>query len=215
MSEIPFVNRLGDAVERAAAARIPTRRRRIRRRLTVGALSVAIVATGVAAASGVFSSPEQLAASAVGCYERPSFNANTSVLSTGEDSPIDTCRRVLHTDGPLVACMADHHVAVFPGGAEVCDKLGLAPLPPGYAPARAKVNAFARDVQAIETSADCIPPRELAQRVRRCLAARPAGRAGARGCGSTWKTAPAARSPASAETDHAASRARSTPTVTA
>jgi hypothetical protein len=215
MSEIPFVNRLGDAVERAAAARIATRRRRIRRRLTVGALSFAIVATGVAAASGVFSSPEQLATSAVGCYERPSFNANTSVLSTGEDSPIDTCRRVLHTDGPLVACMADHHVAVFPGGAEVCDKLGLAPLPPGYAPARAKLNAFARDVQAIETSADCIPPRELARRVQALLDRTP-GWSGWR----TWlrldvENGPAARSPASAETDHAASRARSTPTVTA
>jgi hypothetical protein len=165
MSEIPFVNRLGDAIEQAAARR----RRPIRRRLTIGAIGIAIAASGVAAASGVFSSAEQLAAGPVGCYDRPSFNANTSVLSTGEESPIDTCRRVLHTDGPLVACMADHHVAVFPGGADVCDRLGLAPLPAGYGPARAKVNAFARDVQALETSADCIPPRELARRVQALL----------------------------------------------
>jgi hypothetical protein len=169
MSEIPFVNRLGDEIEQAAAARIATRRSRIRRRLVVGAVGFAVAASGVAAASGVFSSAEQLASSPVGCYERPSFNANTSVLSTGEESPVDTCRRVLHTDGPLVACMADAHVAVFPGGAEVCDRLGLAPLPVGYTSARAKVTAFARTLQAMETSADCIPPRELARRVQGLL----------------------------------------------
>lgn len=169
MSEIPFVNRLGDEIEQAAAARIATRRSRIRRRLVVGAVGFAVAASGVAAASGVFSSADQLAANAVGCYDRPSLNANVSVLSTGEDSPVDTCRRVMHTDRPLVACMGDGHVAVFPGGAQVCEKLGLAPLPAGYTPARAKVNAFARDVQAIETSADCIPPRALERRVQALL----------------------------------------------
>jgi hypothetical protein len=75
----------------------------------------------------------------------------------------------MHTDRPLVACMGDGHVAVFPGGAAVCGKLGLAPLPAGYAPARAKVNALARDIAAIETSADCIPPEQMARRVQALL----------------------------------------------
>jgi hypothetical protein len=169
MSEIPFVKQLGDAIEQAAAMRIATRRNRIRRRIVVGAVGFAVAASGVAAASGVFSSAEQLASTAVGCYERASLDSNVAVLSTGEESPVDTCTRVLHTSAPLTACMADGSVAVFPGGAAVCDRLGLAPLPAGYAPARAKVNALARDVSALETSADCISPQVLAQRVQGLL----------------------------------------------
>jgi hypothetical protein len=168
MSEIPFVNALGDAIERSAAAHIAARRGRLRRRITFGAVGVAIAATGVAAASGVFSNPEQLAGAGVACYERASLNTNVSVLSTGEQTPIETCRQVLKTDAPLVAC-AGESVAVFPGGKGTCEELGLRPLPAQYETARAKVNAFARDVMALEQSADCIPPRELAGRVQALL----------------------------------------------
>jgi hypothetical protein len=61
MSEIPFVDALGAELERKAAARIAGRRGRIRRRIVIGGLSFAIAATGVAAASGVFGTPEELA----------------------------------------------------------------------------------------------------------------------------------------------------------
>jgi hypothetical protein len=161
---IPFVSALGDELERAIAAR----RRRVRRRIGIGALSFAVAATGVAAASGVFNTPEQLAGTSVGCYDRASLDANVSVLSTGADTPVDTCRRVLGVDGPLVAC-ANGAVAVFPGGPGTCERLGLEPLPPEYDAARAKVLAFADAVRAIETSEECVPPRELARRVQALL----------------------------------------------
>jgi hypothetical protein len=164
MSEIPFVNRLGDAIERSAAAHIAGRRGRIRRRITLGALGFLVAATGVAAASGVFSSPERLASTGIGCYERASLTADVSVLSTGEQTPIETCRRVLRSDVPLVAC-ADEAVHVFPGGPGTCEQLGLEPLPRAYTAARQRVNAFAREVMALEQRIDCLPPREFARRV--------------------------------------------------
>ena len=169
MSEIPFVQRLGDAIEQAASARIAARRSRIRLRITIGALGFALLAGGTAAATGVFSTPEQLASSSVGCYDRPSLDGNVSILSTTDRSPVATCAKVLGTDGALTACAARGHVAVLPGGPEVCEQVGLAPLPADYAPARTKVVAFAREVGAIEASADCIPPRRLAQRVQALL----------------------------------------------
>jgi hypothetical protein len=169
VSEIKFVNRLGDSIERSAAARIASRRRRIRRRITLGALGFAVAATGVAAASGVFSSPEQLASTSIACYERASLSANVAVLSAGGQTPIETCRRVLKTDAQLIAC-ADHGVHVFPGGPATCDKLGMEPLPREYTAARRRVTAFARDVMALEKRTDCLPPQEFARRVDALLA---------------------------------------------
>lgn len=167
MSEIPFVKSLGDAIERSAAERIAGRRRRIRRRLTIGVLGFAVAATGVAAASGVFSTPEQLASSGVACYDRASLDGGASVLSPGEATPIATCRRVLHIKGPMVACAAES-VAVFPGRAGTCEKLGLRPLPATYTTARAKVLKLERRVTAIESSG-CIPTEQFARRVQTLL----------------------------------------------
>ena len=171
MSEIPFVNQLGDEIEQAAAARIAARRGRIRRRVVVGTIGFAVAATGVAAASGVFTAgtPEQLATSGIGCYDRADLqHANVSVLSTGTASPTETCRRVMHTQGPLVAC-GGPAVMVFPGGPGTCEKLGLQPLPAEYDAARKRVNRLARRIEAIETSVDCWDPRDLARRVQTLL----------------------------------------------
>jgi hypothetical protein len=166
MSEIPFVKALGDELERKIAAR----RGRIRRRIGVGAVCFAVVATGVAAASGFLTgSPEQLAGNAVGCYDRADFtDANTAVLSTGEDTPIETCRRVLGIEGPLVAC-AGQVVLVFPGGPGTCERLGFEPLPPEYATARARVLMLERELAELEASADCVPLEEFAARAQRTL----------------------------------------------
>jgi hypothetical protein len=168
VSEIKFVNQLGDAIERSAAAAI-ARRRRFRRRITLGALGFTIAATGVAAGSGVFSSPEELAGNAIGCYDRASLTANTAVLHAGDQSPVETCRRVLKTDARLVAC-AGEVVHVFPGGPGTCRKLGLAPLPAEYAAARLRVNELAREVLELERRIDCLPPAEFAERVDALLA---------------------------------------------
>jgi hypothetical protein len=168
MSEIPFVKALGDEIERSAAERIASRRKRIRRRITLGALGFAVAATGVAAASGVFSSPEQLANNGVACFDAPALNRNVTVVATGELSPIETCRRILKTDKPLVAC-ADEAVHVFPGGPGTCEKLGMQPLPAEYDAARKRVNAFAREVTALEQRVGCMPTDEFAERVQDIL----------------------------------------------
>ena len=162
---IPFVQALGDELERAIAAR----RRRVRRRIGIGAVSFAILATGVAAASGVFSPAEQLASTGIACYEQPSLDGGAAVLSPGSRSPIEACRRELGTDGPLVACRAPEHVAVLPGGSGLCAKLGLEPLPREYASARARVLALERRLATVERSADCVLLDEFAGRAQRVL----------------------------------------------
>jgi len=163
---IPFVQALGDELERAIAAR----RGRIRRRIVIGGLGFAIAATGVAAASGVLSgSPEQLAANAVVCYERPDpDNSSAGILSTGDETPIETCRRVLKTEGPLVACAAEA-VYVFPGRPGTCERLGFEPLPPEYDTARARVLVLERELAVLEASADCVPLDEFAERAQGVL----------------------------------------------
>jgi hypothetical protein len=174
MSEIPFVKALGDEIERSAAERIATRGRRIRRRITFGAIGFAIAATGVAAASGVlWSSPEQLASTSVGCYEKADpEHSGVSVVNPGEQTPVQACRRFLG-DGPLVAC-ADAQVVVLPGGPGTCKRLGLAPVPAGYEPAREQFNRLAGQIMALERARDCWPPEELAARVQDLLDRSPA-----------------------------------------
>ena len=163
MSEIPFVKALGDELEQKIAAR----RGRIRRRIVIGSLGFAIAATGVAAASGVFSPAEQLASTGIACYDQPNLDGGASVLSPGAQSPVEACRK--RTDGPLVACRAPEHVAVLPGGPGLCAKLGLEPLPPEYKTARARVLVLERELAALETSADCVPLDEFARRAQGVL----------------------------------------------
>jgi hypothetical protein len=166
MSEIPFVKALGDELERKIAAR----RGRLRRRIVIGGLGFAIAATGIAAASGVLSgSPEQLASNAVGCYESADFGrSGAGIVSTGDETPIETCRRVLKTERPLVAC-AGEYVLVFPGGPGTCERLGFKPLPPEYTTARARVLELERELAALEASADCVPLDEFAERAQAVL----------------------------------------------
>lgn len=178
MNEIPFVTALGDAIERSAAAHIAGRGRRIRRRLTAGVLAFAVLASGTAAATGVFTnSPEQLATTGISCYETASLeHSDVSVLSTGTAAPINACRRALGTDGPLVAC-AGPAVMVFPGPPGTCEKLGLKPLSAAYDAARRKVNRLGGKIEAIEATKDCWDPHQLAARVQGLLHRTPGWRA--------------------------------------
>ena len=109
---IPFVQALGDELERAIAAR----RRRVRRRIAFGAVSFAVLASGVAAASGVFSaSPDQLATSGIGCYSKADLeHADVTVLSVNASDPVEACRSSAGLRGPAVAC-AGPAVIVLPG----------------------------------------------------------------------------------------------------
>lgn len=170
MSEIPFVQHLGDAIETAAETRARQRTSRFRRRLSAGGVAIAVAATGVAAASGVFSGAEKLASTSVGCYERADLAANVAVISPGTSSPADACARVLKGAGPLVVCAAPDHVVVFPRAkGATCAQVGLRALPADYAPIRAGINAFARELEQLEASVDCLPPREFERRVQALL----------------------------------------------
>lgn len=159
---IPFVQALGDELERAIAAR----RGRIRRRITIGAVGFAVAASGVAAASEFFGSPEQLATTSVGCYDRADMTAGVSVVSVAEGTPVEACRRVMGTDRPLVACADSAQVVVLPD--TTCAEAGLRQLPAEYSAARARFIALERAIAALEAS-ECIPPEALAERVQRLL----------------------------------------------
>jgi hypothetical protein len=205
MSEIPFVNALGDAIERSAAAHIAGRPRRFRRRFIGGALAFALLATGVAAASGVFRSapPAQLATAGVSCYSTADLrHPDVSVLATTA-APVAACRRALRIDGPLVAC-AGPDVMVFPGPQGTCRRLGLEPLPAAYYAARRKVDRLGRKIGAIEATRDCWDPRQLAARVQALLDRTPGWRG--------WRTrvrAPLAEGPCGAVSHDDGAGARS------
>ena len=174
MSEIPFVKALGDALEGAIAAPAPSRRRAPRRRLVLGLAGAVVFAAGGLAVAALLDSPEKLAANSVGCYDSASLDANVSVPN-GVGAPLAQCAAVYESEHqpvpPLVACVRGSVVAVFPGSGEaVCRGLGLSPLPAGYATAREKVGTLERDVIALEKTADCIAPAELARRVDALLA---------------------------------------------
>ena len=135
----------------------------------IGGLGLAIAATGVAAASGVFSTPEQLAGNAVGCYEHADLeNSDVSVLSPGQDTPIETCRRELGIEGPLVAC-AGRGRARVPRRPGTCERLGYEPLPAEYTTARARVLELQRELAASRRRPTASRSSEFAARAQRVL----------------------------------------------
>ena len=172
MSEIPFVNRLGDAIDAAVAgAAEPARRRRRRRRGLAVLLGALITAGGGVALGGLFSDPTQLAANSVSCYEAPDLRGGTTVIWPGGRSPTQACaafrRDTGQLAGALVACDAKTGVVVFPGrGERACERAGLRPLTAQYSSERVRVRALEHALFALEDSADCIAPREFASRVR-------------------------------------------------
>src|SRR5258705_7681403 len=75
------------------------------------------------------------------------------------------------TVSAMVACANGSSVAVVPGAdASTCARLGLEPLPAGFAASQEKVAKLAQGVMALEGSQDCIRPDELARGVERLLA---------------------------------------------
>jgi hypothetical protein len=174
MSEIPYVNRLGDELERAI--RRPARSPR-RRRLGLFALAGALLVSGTALAAGLLSGDvEKQAAAQVECYDGadPDFSGSVAVVppeaGSATASPVELCRRALDRAMPLVACSREGNVAVIPGRRPSdCAAAGFAPLDPAYARARRRVARLERRILAIETSSDCIPRDELVRRIQRLL----------------------------------------------
>lgn len=173
MSEIPYVNRLGDALDEAIArpARTPHLRRLGRRRYLAVALAALAVAGGGAAVAGMFTDPVEIGFGAVGCFNRPSTDSDVAIVSDPTRSPVEVCASALLNDGldasDLIACRwAGHGIVVLPHeGRGNCAELGLSPVPLSYARARrraAKLQAFA---VRFERGAGCLPSPEFARRL--------------------------------------------------
>ena len=173
MSEIPFVNRLGDAIQAAITSPAAARHRvSLRRRLGLLAVAALLLVGATAAATRILGTPEELAASGITCLED---NGGAGVWDPGR-SPIQACAQEYRHQHPgrpvpaMVACVDGPSVVVVQAhDPQVCARRGLAPLPAVYTPARAKVAKLERDILALEATADCIPPEELAARVQALL----------------------------------------------
>ena len=98
MSEIPFVNQLGDALETAIAkpARAPRLRRLGRRRYLAVALAALAVTGGSAAVAELFTDPVEIGFGAVGCFEQPSTDGNVAVISDPTSTPVELCAARWH-----------------------------------------------------------------------------------------------------------------------
>ncbi len=172
MSEIPFVNRLGDALDEAIATPQRAKARRPRRRRFGGlAVAVFLLGAGGVTVAEILDDPERLATAEVACYSEATLEPGLVSVQSGEGrSPTAVCADVLRTDAALVACARkEGFVSVFPGPPDTCERLGLKPLPAGYDDARRKVARLRANVDRVVRSADCIPPEVLARRLQRVL----------------------------------------------
>ncbi len=185
MSEIPFINRLGDALEYATA--VPPARRR--RRWLLGrpsrlAIALAVLAAGAAAAAQtLLSSPVQRAAiNGIGCYDGTGTGSSGAFDIYGP-SPIAACRRAYAEEhsplarpgARLIACVGGQGpiAMVFAAGADPagqCRRLGFRPLPHGYASAASSVATLDRAILATWRGRACIAPAALVKRIDAVLA---------------------------------------------
>ena len=191
MSEINFVNLLGDALERAIQAKMasstPGARRRRWLRLPAGRGRVILALVALALAGGALAatlqSPTRLAAGGVSCSEGIS---NTSPGPEGVAlnglSPVAACLREYRREGVaalthpgvrFVACQQPGflvHVMVADERPNQCQRLGLLPLPPGYSEATSRVALLEQSLGRLQRGRDCIAPSVLASEIRGLLA---------------------------------------------
>ena len=174
MTEIPFINRLGDAIERAIAA--PQARRaswRLRRGGLVLVAAVVALAMAAIAVAHVLSSGDELSTRSIACYTEPALGGDVTVVAN-DRAPVAACAEAYRKMGQrvpqLVACATDSVVAVIPGSSlAACARLQLHQLPAGYAASQAKTAQLARAVMAVEGQQDCISPASLAHSVQKLL----------------------------------------------
>ena len=173
MSEIPYVNQLGDALDDAIArrARSPRVRRLGRRRYLAVALAALALTGGGAAVAGLFTDPVEIGFGAVGCFEQPSTDGNVAVVSDPSRTPVQTCAAAMssvgYAESDLLACQWEGHgIVVVPHeGRRSCAAHGLAPVPATYTSARKRALRLETDVKAFERAAGCLPPAEFARRL--------------------------------------------------
>jgi hypothetical protein len=173
MSEIPYVNQLGEAFDVAIArrARTPRLRRLGRRRYLAVALAALTVAGGGAAAAGLFTDPVEIGFGNVACYEGTEPSGNVAIISDPTVAPAELCASSLPSLGfearDLIACQWPGHgvVVVVRGDRGGCTSRELAPVPPAYARARHRAVRLQALVMEFERRAGCLAPREFARRL--------------------------------------------------
>jgi hypothetical protein len=175
MTEIPFIDRLGDTIEAAIAA--PERRRarwQLRRGALVLVAAIAVLAVAAIALAHVLSNPDDLAARSIACYTSGDLGSDVTVVAN-DRAPVAACadayRQMGQTVPALVACTNGSSVAVIPGtDTSACTRAGLQSLPQRYAASQVKVARLSRAVMTLERAQDCVAPDELARGVERLLA---------------------------------------------
>jgi hypothetical protein len=191
MSEISYVNRLGDALDAAIAATPAHTRGRLRfrrpgRRWRAALVVVVLAGGGVATASALLQPPSATtqAASGITCYSATSLGGGdmyADVEANGR-SPLEACRDTFAADGPaslgtagaaLVACVKSGlGVVVLEGDGDPnqCSKQGMfAFQASSYAGAQTSVDTLLRALTALGANRTCIPAATLVAEVQLTL----------------------------------------------
>jgi hypothetical protein len=178
VSEIPFVNQLGDALERGAVTAMAPRRRLWAPRHLRLIVVVALLAVAGGASAAVLlsrSTATELAANDVACY---GAGGGVTVLASDGSSPTVLCSHALGgapSAASLVACIGGSgangpSVRVYPArSSDECQRRGLAPLPAAYAFAQARAAALGRALLAVLDSSDCVPLAQFTVRAQGLL----------------------------------------------
>jgi hypothetical protein len=175
VSQIPYLSRLGDALEAAAARSAAPRRLGLHGRMAILAAAGVLIAAGTATARILATPEERQAANFVYCADQVALNRGMTGLPARIGvSPIQTCtdlwKEAKGTVPPLTACLRDAGVVVFPtADPAVCAGLGLKPVSPEFQQAKQRYDELGRRVRAIQRSRDCWTPKQLAARIRRLL----------------------------------------------
>lgn len=174
MTQIPFIESLGDALEAAAAERT-TARFRIRRRpwLLIAVAALVLVGGAGALAATLLNSPRALVVGGVACYEGTGTGASAyyDIQAYGR-SPQAACQSAFAAGGPtrlagarLVACADPHgYVAVFEatGSQDQCGGLGMKPVQESaYLAAAAGVKKLVVALRRLWSPRRCVPPGKL------------------------------------------------------
>ncbi len=173
MSEIPYVNQLGHALDEAIArrARAPRLRRLGRRRYLAVALAALAVAGSGAAVADLFTDPVEIGFGNVACFEKTELSGNIAIISDPTMAPAELCASSLPSLGfetrDLIACQWQGHgvVVVVRDDRGSCTRRGLAPVPPSYGRARQKAVRLQALAKEFERGAGCLAPREFARRL--------------------------------------------------
>jgi hypothetical protein len=166
MSENPFVNQLGDALEDAFAAEArPKLRRGLGWRRPSIIIAVAVVVVGCAAvAAKTLLSPTTAAIYAVQCVAGTTLDDPIVSSPNGGTvtAPVRLCAHDLGLPASrLVACARarDSFIFVFhAAGAHQCTRLGLELVPHSYRVAQLRIQRLGRAFAALNASAYCIAP---------------------------------------------------------